>query len=162
MKNILTAIHNLKHSALVVIVSLAFFDDPVCHDALYAATPVQTASTASAKGQPIPRNCLEQSKFLDENLQTHPRPDDWTYVIVCDNAAWTALQGHLTTDDLEQTLDPESVMDKKRHVSYFHASQYLEPASLLRLISTSLLLSDLDRNRLHKAIAPDNRNPTGK
>jgi hypothetical protein len=127
-----------------LILGITLLNGLLCGHALRADTRVQTASTISNKRQPISQNCYEQSKFLEENLPLHARPGDWTYIIVCDDAAWKTVVAHLPVNNQDAAVNSGTAIDKRRHVSYFHALPYLEPASLLRLVSTSLIADDPD------------------
>jgi hypothetical protein len=140
MKIIPSTCRNIDPLKLLLIVGLALLDGLLCDHALHAATSVQTASNVSGKRQAIPRNCREQSKFLDENLLLHPRPSNWTYIVVCDAAAWRATVLHLSIDAPQAVLDSKTAVDIKHHISYFRASPYLEPGSLIRLLNTSMLI----------------------
>lgn len=140
MKTISSTLRNIVPLKLLLIVGLALLDGLVYDHALHAATSVQTASSVSGKRRAIPRNCREQSKFLDENLRLHPRPSDWTYIVVCDDAAWKATVMHLSIDAPQATMDSETAIDIKHHTSYFRASPYLEPGSLIRLLNASMLI----------------------
>lgn len=133
----------------ILILGVALLNGLVCGRTLRADTHVQTASTISKTEQAIPQNCYEQARFLEENLPLHPRPDDWTYIIVCDDAAWKTVVVHLPINSRDKAAHSGTAIDKKLHVSYFHASPYLEPASLLRLVSTSLTNDDRDHKTNH-------------
>jgi hypothetical protein len=70
----------------------------------------------------------------------HPHPSNWTYIVVCDDAAWKTTVTHLSIDVPQAAVDSETAIDMKHHISYFRASPYLEPGSLMRLLSKSMLL----------------------
>ena len=132
--------HNVALLKRLLIVGLVVLDGPMCDRTLSAATSVQTAVSISGKTRAIPRNCREQSKFLNESLGLHPHPSNWTYVVVCDDTAWKATVTHLSGDAPRATVDSETAVDVKHHISYFRASPYLEPGSLIQLVNTSTLM----------------------
>jgi hypothetical protein len=128
----------------LLILGVTLLNGLVCGRALGADTRVQTASTISNTEQPIPQNCYDQARFLEDNLPLHPRPGDWTYIIVCDDATWKTVVAHLPINNRDAAVNSGAAINKRLHVSYFHASRYLEPASLLRLVSMSLINDDRD------------------
>jgi hypothetical protein len=140
MKILSSTLRNMFFLKLPLIVGLALLDGLVCGRTLRAATSIRTASSVSGKKQTIPRNCREQSKFLDENLLLHPQPSSWTYIVVCDDAAWKATVAYLSINAPLGAVALETAIDIKHRTSYFRASPYLEPASLLRLLNRSLLI----------------------
>lgn len=140
MKTISSTPRNVVPLKLLLIIGLALLNGLLGDHVLRAATSVQIASSVSGKRRAIRRNCREQSKFLDENLLLHPHPSDWTYIVVCDDAAWKATVTHLSTDAPQAAVDSKTVIDIKHRVSYFRASPYLEPGSLIELLNTSMLI----------------------
>ncbi|MBB5061532.1 hypothetical protein HDF16_006268 [Granulicella aggregans] len=57
-----------------------------------ARMSVQFIATGAKAGDPTPKSCQEILAVLLPYIQAYPHPDDWTWDVACDAAAWARIQ----------------------------------------------------------------------
>jgi hypothetical protein len=65
----------------------------ICLASSFAAAQLKVSyySSHAKSGQPIPHECIVAGDTLNEQLKAFPRPDSWTFIVACDDMAWTDL-----------------------------------------------------------------------
>jgi hypothetical protein len=89
---------------------------------------IQFYSTYSAVGAPA-RECRDASAIVTPLLSRFNAPSDWTFIIVCDEAAWHRVEQHIGQRDPVGGL-VLGTSDLENHVTYVRGNYVLRPASI--------------------------------
>jgi hypothetical protein len=95
-----------------------------------AQTPTSTKfkfiTTFSTHGVLAPE-CTQEVAVVVPILNTYPAPADWTWILVCDEAAWHRLEMH--TGQANVAGMTVGMTDRHNHLTYIRGYTVLHPSS---------------------------------
>lgn len=78
---------------------------------LFAQTKILYSSSQVKGGQPIPQQCVDAGDVLTKWLDVFPHPAKWTYVVLCDDSAWSSAMTKAMSDP-GQTIFGATTLDR--------------------------------------------------
>jgi hypothetical protein len=98
-----------------------------------AQNTISLASNISRRGAPAPLACQQEAGILAQGLIEFPRPSEWHWIIVCDDAGWNQFllqRDHFTHESAsEETIYAST--DLTAHVTCLRGSTLLKPDTAL-------------------------------
>ena len=92
-----------------------------------AAAKVQLYATLAVRGVQ-PQECREVSTIVTPLIDEFHGPADWTWILVCDEAAWHRVEQHIGQTDPAGGLILGTT-DLENHVTYVRGYYVLHPVS---------------------------------
>ena len=93
---------------------------------LPAAAKVQLYATLTVHGVP-PQDCTLASAIVTPLIDEFHGPSDWTWIIVCDEAAWHRVERHIGHSDLAGGSILGAIDLLEDHVTYVRGYYVLHP-----------------------------------
>lgn len=91
-----------------------------------AQNKVQVISSVAKTGSPVPAICLQQAQTVISIIKQFPHPDNWTWVVVCDEMAWQRWEQHISWNEGGSPL--LALTDRASKVTYLRGDAILHPA----------------------------------
>jgi hypothetical protein len=88
---------------------------------------VQFVSSFVRPGQQVPCDCNDEGRIFAENLVHYPRPGDWHWIIMCDEAGWQRFlqqSGRVGHEEIYASTDLMTRTTYLRGTKLLHSSGF--------------------------------------
>jgi len=85
---------------------------------------IRVVSSFVAAGEPVPEQCRQEAHVFARSLARFPRPADWHWVLVCDEAGWRRFL-RLTSRGEDEAIYAST--DLEARVTYIRGFKLLDP-----------------------------------